>query len=107
MPLNPLNHRFGPSVLATFKSATAMIDAVTNLHERRPILTRRLVLIYSFAFSAASALGTLVMFAPQWGHASKIFMHLDKLCKLFECTDMPQVRKLCVCKPCCRGLYLF
>ena len=94
MPLNPLNHRFGPSILATFKGAIAMIDAMMNIFEEHPMLTRRLVPIYSFAFSAASTLGALVVLAPRWSHASQAFMYLGKVYALFECAEMPQVLKL-------------
>ena len=94
MPLNPLKHRFGPSVLATYKCGTAVTETVTDALELLPNLVPRFIGFYSFAFSAAAALATLVIFAPQWGHASKVLMHLDRLCTFFESAKLTTVVKL-------------
>ena len=97
-PSNPLKHRFGPSVLASYKCAVAIADIMANLLERNPVWARQLIPAYSIAFCAATTLGSLVIFAPQWGHATKILMELDKVCRFFETTEIASLRKLLVSK---------
>ena len=105
MPSNPLKHRFGPSVLATFKCATVMADLMTDFLEHQPVWVGRIYPIWAMAFSAAAAIGSLVMFAPRWCHASKALMHLDKICTFFENAEPTQVQKYLV-KSFNRGSFL-
>jgi len=97
MPSNPLKHRFGPSVLAVFKSATTITDLVEDCLKVHPVWVRRFAAVYAIAFSAAASIASLVILAPQWRHALKVFLHLERICRLFEGVEPMQVSKL-LCK---------
>ncbi|TFK69543.1 hypothetical protein BDN72DRAFT_840268 [Pluteus cervinus] len=57
-------HKYAPSVVAVFLSATRMIATVQDLFHREPELTSRILGYWSNAFSAAVALCLLVSRAP-------------------------------------------
>ena len=96
MSSNPLKHRFGPSVLAILKCATAITDLVGDFLDHHPVWSRRLAALYAISFSAAASIASLVTLAPQWGQAPKILMHLDKICMIFESAEPAQVTKFLV-----------
>ncbi|KDR82362.1 hypothetical protein GALMADRAFT_58437 [Galerina marginata CBS 339.88] len=57
-------HKYAPSVVAVFLSASRMIANVSDLYEREPQLTARILGYWSNAFSASVALCLLVSRAP-------------------------------------------
>ncbi|KXN83105.1 hypothetical protein AN958_01776 [Leucoagaricus sp. SymC.cos] len=57
-------HKYAPSVVAVFLSASRMIATVQELFQREPELTARILWYWSNAFSAAIALCVLVSRAP-------------------------------------------
>ncbi|KAF9005440.1 hypothetical protein BDQ17DRAFT_1240026 [Cyathus striatus] len=57
-------HKYAPSVVAVFLSASRMIATVQDLYHREPQLTARILGYWSNAFSAAVALCLLVSRAP-------------------------------------------
>jgi hypothetical protein len=57
-------HKYAPSVVAVFLSATRMIANIQELYEHEPYLTARILGYWSNAFSAAVALCLLVSRAP-------------------------------------------
>ncbi|KAF9453099.1 hypothetical protein P691DRAFT_801957 [Macrolepiota fuliginosa MF-IS2] len=57
-------HKYAPSVVAVFLSASRMIATVQELFQREPELTARILWYWSNAFSAAVALCLLVSRAP-------------------------------------------
>jgi len=96
MPSDPIQHQYGPSVLATYKCATAITTAVSEIMALQPAWTRRLSFISSYLFTTAVTLGTLIIFAPRWTHAAKALMELDKVCELFDANETSQARKFMV-----------
>ena len=82
-------------MLATYKCAIAITDAIDDL-EHLSMWARKFVPFYSIAFGAAATLGSFAIFAPQWIHATKFLMYLDKVCAIFENVETPQVRNLLV-----------
>ena len=105
MPSNPLKHSFGPSVLASYRSATAITDTAADFLENQPAWTRRLIPVYTIAFCAASTLGSLAIFAPQWSNTANILMQLDRICAFFELANETPPRTLLasVKFKCCTG----
>lgn len=99
MPSNPLKHPFGPSVLASYKSATAITNIMADLVERQPTWTPRLIPVYPIVFCAATTLGSLAIFAPRWSNAAHILMQLDKICAFFEVTKATPPHTLLVRSP--------
>ncbi|PFH53341.1 hypothetical protein AMATHDRAFT_55245 [Amanita thiersii Skay4041] len=57
-------HKYAPSVVAVFLSASRMVATVQDLYEQEPRLTARLLGYWSNVFSAAVALCLLVSRAP-------------------------------------------
>ncbi|KAF8630972.1 hypothetical protein AX17_005328 [Amanita inopinata Kibby_2008] len=57
-------HKYAPSVVAVFLSASRMVATIQDLYHREPQLTARLLGYWSNAFSAAVALCLLVSRAP-------------------------------------------
>ncbi|KAF9561088.1 hypothetical protein CPC08DRAFT_689382 [Agrocybe pediades] len=57
-------HKYAPSVVAVFLSASRMIASVQELYNREPLLAARILGYWSNAFSAAVALCLLVSRAP-------------------------------------------
>lgn len=52
MPQDLLRHRYGPSVMAIYRSAWRLIEGVKETHKRVPLVMERLGLPWSQSLSA-------------------------------------------------------
>jgi hypothetical protein len=76
-------HRYAPSVVAVFLSASRMIATVENLYRREPTLSSRIYWLWSNAVSAAVALCVLVSRAPFTCLSPAALHELDRARALF------------------------
>ncbi|KIJ25665.1 hypothetical protein M422DRAFT_38534 [Sphaerobolus stellatus SS14] len=81
---DPMQSRFAPSVLATYRSACYIILALQNTYSQHPTLTCRFGLFWSNAFSASIALCLIVTRATKSSYAPFAFGQLDLAYDLFR-----------------------
>ncbi|KAJ3547759.1 hypothetical protein NM688_g5369 [Phlebia brevispora] len=84
MPQDLLRHRYGPSVMAIYRSAWRLIEGLRETHKRVPAVMERLGLPWSQSLSAAIVMCLLVTRAPTSSLAPASLHELDRLCELFE-----------------------
>lgn len=77
-------HKYAPSVVAVFLSASRMIATVQDLYQREPQLTARILGYWSNAFSAAVALCLLVSRAPFTCLSPAALQELERAWTLFN-----------------------
>ncbi|KAF9465747.1 hypothetical protein BDZ94DRAFT_1159388 [Collybia nuda] len=77
-------HKYAPSVVAVFLSASRMIATVQDLYHREPHLTARILGYWSNAFSAAVALCLLVSRAPFTCLSPAVLQELERARMLFN-----------------------
>ncbi|KAG5644901.1 hypothetical protein DXG03_007453 [Asterophora parasitica] len=77
-------HKYAPSVVAVFLSASRMIATVQDLYHREPELTARILGYWSNAFSAAVALCLLVSRAPFTCLSPAALQELERARMLFK-----------------------
>ncbi|KNZ82068.1 hypothetical protein J132_08251 [Termitomyces sp. J132] len=77
-------HKYAPSVVAVFLSASRMIATVEDLYHREPQLTARILGYWSNAFSAAVALCLLVSRAPFTCLSPAALQELERARMLFK-----------------------
>ncbi|KAF8895146.1 fungal-specific transcription factor domain-containing protein [Infundibulicybe gibba] len=77
-------HKYAPSVVAVFLSASRMIATVQDLYHREPQLTARILGYWSNAFSAAVALCLLVSRAPFTCLSPAALQELERARLLFK-----------------------
>ncbi|GLB45485.1 putative fungal specific transcription factor [Lyophyllum shimeji] len=77
-------HKYAPSVVAVFLSASRMIATVQDLYHREPQLTARILGYWSNAFSAAVALCLLVSRAPFTCLSPAALQELERARSLFK-----------------------
>ncbi|KAG6889881.1 hypothetical protein C0995_013855 [Termitomyces sp. Mi166 len=77
-------HKYAPSVVAVFLSASRMIANVQDLYHREPQLTARILGYWSNAFSAAVALCLLVSRAPFTCLSPAALQELERARMLFK-----------------------
>ncbi|KAG6810784.1 hypothetical protein H0H92_010351 [Tricholoma furcatifolium] len=77
-------HKYAPSVVAVFLSASRMIATVQDLYQREPQLTTRILGYWSNAFSAAVALCLLVSRAPFTCLSPAALQELERARMLFK-----------------------
>ncbi|KAG6889813.1 hypothetical protein C0992_003928 [Termitomyces sp. T32_za158] len=77
-------HKYAPSVVAVFLSASRMIATVQDLYHREPQLTARILGYWSNAFSAAVALCLLVSRAPFTCLSPAALQELERARMLFK-----------------------
>ncbi|RDB15331.1 putative transcriptional regulatory protein C1F7.11c [Hypsizygus marmoreus] len=77
-------HKYAPSVVAVFLSASRMIATVQDLYNREPQLTARILGYWSNAFSAAVALCLLVSRAPFTCLSPAALQELERARMLFK-----------------------
>jgi len=83
-PNDILRHRFGPSVVATYRSAWRVIEGTRDTYKRCPTVAGRLGLIWSHCLAGGIVMCLLVTRAPSSNLASSSLQELDRLCELFE-----------------------
>ncbi|KAF8895147.1 hypothetical protein BD779DRAFT_1608834 [Infundibulicybe gibba] len=79
-----LQHKFAPSVLATYLGASSLISAVETLFNQEPQLSARFLHFWFNAFSGAVTLSLLVSRAPSSLIAPFAVQDLERACQLFR-----------------------
>lgn len=79
-----LDHDYGPSVLATYLSASNLITAVETLYKREQQLTSRFLHFWFNTFSATVTLSLLISRAPSIPLASYALKDMERACQLFR-----------------------
>ena len=100
-PVNPLRSQYGPSFLATYRSATHILKTIREEFELVPQLSARYWMPWTYAFSSAVSMtcdamnlrsathrlqivvGTVVTRGPSSSYAPSSLQELDHACELF------------------------
>ncbi|KAH9897653.1 fungal-specific transcription factor domain-containing protein [Cubamyces lactineus] len=83
-PDDPLRHKYGPSVMAIYRSAWRIFASIKCAYRAVPGIASRMGLIWSHALSGSIVMCLLVIRAPSSNLAQASLTELDKLCELFE-----------------------
>ncbi|KZT08809.1 uncharacterized protein LAESUDRAFT_648494 [Laetiporus sulphureus 93-53] len=83
-PVDLLRHRYGPSVMAIYRSAWRIIEIARGSFKRATVVASRIGIIWSQSLAAGIVMCLLVTRAPGSPLASSSLNELDKLCDLFE-----------------------
>ncbi|GJJ12435.1 hypothetical protein Clacol_006677 [Clathrus columnatus] len=81
---DPMQSRFAPSVLATYRSACYIILALNNVYSQQPALACRFGLFWSNGFSASIALCLIITRATRSSYAPFALGQLDLAYELFQ-----------------------
>ncbi|KAH7923981.1 hypothetical protein BV22DRAFT_1167136 [Leucogyrophana mollusca] len=81
---NPLAHKYAPSVLATYRSASRLISSLQGLYAIHPIPMGRQWFFWSGIFSACIVLGALVVESPCCTLARNAIQELDQALVLYD-----------------------
>ncbi|KAI0778886.1 hypothetical protein BD413DRAFT_512633 [Trametes elegans] len=84
MPEDPLRHRYGPSVMAIYRSAWRIFASARCSFKTIPSIASRVGIIWSHSLSGAIVMCLLVTRAPSSNLAKCSMNELEKLCDLFE-----------------------
>ncbi|KIP08095.1 hypothetical protein PHLGIDRAFT_391785 [Phlebiopsis gigantea 11061_1 CR5-6] len=79
-----VKHRYAPSVLAVYHSASSIIWTVETLFSWETALSTRFLVFWSNCFAAACSLCFLVSRAPSLGIVPRVLQDLDKVLRLFK-----------------------
>lgn len=88
-PVNPLQHKYAPSVLAVYRSACRLISSLNGLYRVHSQPTDRTWFFWSAIFSACIVLGAIVVDSPQCTLASNALQELDQGMILYEEGSLP------------------
>ncbi|KAG2336887.1 hypothetical protein BDR05DRAFT_896174 [Suillus weaverae] len=83
-PNDLLKHKYGPSVMAIYRSAWRVIESHSHAVRRIPQVIERLSLFWSHALSAAIVMCMIVNRAPQSNIASSSLRELDVVYEVFQ-----------------------
>ncbi|KAG9222051.1 hypothetical protein CCMSSC00406_0008036 [Pleurotus cornucopiae] len=83
-PLDYLKHRYGPSMLATYRSAWRLIETVIMSYNVNNLIMSRVALAWSQALSASIVMCLLVTRAPSSNLTASALEELDRALSLFE-----------------------
>ncbi|OJA19276.1 hypothetical protein AZE42_04492 [Rhizopogon vesiculosus] len=83
-PNDLLKHKYGPSVMAMYRSAWRVIESHSQAAKRIPKAIERLSLFWSHALSAAIVMCMLVNRAPHSSMASSSLRELDVVYEVFQ-----------------------
>ncbi|EIW63909.1 uncharacterized protein TRAVEDRAFT_157688 [Trametes versicolor FP-101664 SS1] len=84
LPEDPLRHKYGPSVMAIYRSAWRIFASTRCAYKAVPNISSRMGIIWSHALSGSIVMCLLVTRAPSSNLARCSLNELDKLCELFE-----------------------
>ncbi|KAI0370469.1 hypothetical protein BV20DRAFT_1052490 [Pilatotrama ljubarskyi] len=84
MPDDPLKHKYGPSVMAIWRSAWRIFTSARCAYKAVPGIAARMGIMWSHALSGSIVMCLLVTRAPSSNLAQCSLTELDKLCELFE-----------------------
>ncbi|KAI0713141.1 fungal-specific transcription factor domain-containing protein [Cerioporus squamosus] len=83
-PEDPLKHRYGPSVMAIYRSAWRIFTTARCAYKMIPGITARLGHLWSYTIAGSIVMCLLVVRAPSSTLAKSSLAELDKLSELFE-----------------------
>ncbi|KAG2066960.1 hypothetical protein BDR04DRAFT_1105799 [Suillus decipiens] len=83
-PNDLLKHKYGPSVMAMYRSAWRVIESHSHAARKIPQAIERLSLFWSHALSAAIVMCMIVSRAPQTNIASSSLHELDVVYEVFQ-----------------------
>ncbi|KAI0962090.1 hypothetical protein AcV7_001011 [Taiwanofungus camphoratus] len=83
-PQDLLRHRYGPSVMAIYRSAWRVIEGAKESYKHAGVVASRLGIIWSQCLAGGIVMCLLVTRAPSSPLASSSLTELDTLCDLFE-----------------------
>ncbi|KAF9495618.1 hypothetical protein BDN71DRAFT_1416721 [Pleurotus eryngii] len=83
-PLDFLKHRYGPSMLATYRSAWRLIETVIMSYNVNSLIMSRVAVAWSHALSASIVMCLLVTRAPSSNLTASALEELDRALSLFE-----------------------
>ncbi|KIJ65704.1 hypothetical protein HYDPIDRAFT_110852 [Hydnomerulius pinastri MD-312] len=83
-PNNPLQHKYAPSVLATYRSACRLISSLKGLYGVHPVATSQQWFFWSGVFSSCIVLGALIVETPRCPLAQNAMQELDQAMLLYE-----------------------
>ncbi|KAI0673870.1 fungal-specific transcription factor domain-containing protein [Trametes maxima] len=84
MPADPLRHKYGPSVMAIYRSAWRIFAAAKCSYRAAPHVSARLGVIWSYSLSGSIVMCLLITRAPLCNMTRCSLNELDKMCELFE-----------------------
>ncbi|KAI0828999.1 fungal-specific transcription factor domain-containing protein [Trametes gibbosa] len=84
MPEDPLRHKYGPSVMAIYRSAWRIFASSRCAYRAIPGIASRMNTIWSHALSGSIVMCLMVTRAPSSNLAKASLAELDKQCELFE-----------------------
>ncbi|KAI8981352.1 hypothetical protein BD414DRAFT_419588 [Trametes punicea] len=84
IPEDPLKHKYGPSVVAIYRSAWRIFATSKCAYKDAPGITSRISFIWSLALSGSIVMCLLVIRAPSSNLAKASLIELDKIYELFE-----------------------
>ncbi|KAI0652601.1 fungal-specific transcription factor domain-containing protein [Trametes meyenii] len=84
MPADPLRHKYGPSVMAIYRSAWRIFAAAKCAYKSVPHVSSRLGITWSYSLSGSIVMCLLITRAPLCNMAKCSLNELDKICELFE-----------------------
>ncbi|CAL1694716.1 unnamed protein product [Somion occarium] len=83
-PQDLLRHRYGPSVMAIYRSGWRLIEGLKETWKKVPDVLSRMSLPWSQSLSGAIVMCLLVTRAPTSTLAQASLQELDRVCELFE-----------------------
>ncbi|KAI0320858.1 fungal-specific transcription factor domain-containing protein [Amylostereum chailletii] len=81
---DPLQHKFGQSVLAAYRSTRALISGLKGLYAVHPTLTSRVWFFWSGIYSSCVVLGAIVVESPGCKLVQSALAELDQACAFYE-----------------------
>ncbi|KZP14746.1 hypothetical protein FIBSPDRAFT_921339 [Athelia psychrophila] len=83
-PLNPLKHKYGPSVMASYRSAYRMISGLRDLYDHGPEIAKQQRYFWSSLFSACVSFAALIIESPGSSLAREAAPGLELAVRFFE-----------------------
>ncbi|KZP18904.1 hypothetical protein FIBSPDRAFT_1045841 [Athelia psychrophila] len=83
-PLDPLKHKYGPSVMASYRSAYRMICGMTDLYTLHPEATSKHEFSWASVFSACVVFAALIIESPGSSLACEAFLSYQKMVLFFK-----------------------
>lgn len=83
-PLNPLKHKYGPSVMASYRSAYKIMSGLRDLHAIHPKPTSKLDYHWAVMFSACVIIAGLIIKSPGSSLSWEAFPGLQCAIQFFE-----------------------
>ncbi|KZP08686.1 hypothetical protein FIBSPDRAFT_840069 [Athelia psychrophila] len=83
-PLNPLKHKYGPSVMASYRSAYRMVCSLKDLYDDHPETTNQQHHFWDCMFSGCVLFAALIIESPGSSLAREAYPGLELAVRFFE-----------------------